>query len=196
MALQVGQELPFAGYDWRVLGVADDRVLLLSVHVLALRWYHDRFVDTTWADCSLRAYLNGPFFDALPPAEAARVVPVQNPNPGNPWFGTPGGPVTEDRVFLLSLEEACTCFGDSTAALRAKGSRTWRIDDAHNEARRARFEGAFHSWRLRSPGYYARTSASISQDGSVYLRGNGVFGRPRDGGGVRPALWWRGPHGL
>jgi hypothetical protein len=90
---------------------------------------------------------------------------------------------------LLSLEEVCTYFGDSRAPLHTKGSQTWQLDDGHNADRQATYQGQVHSWRLRSPGYYGRTAASVSATGAVYVRGNGVFGRPRDGGGLRPALW-------
>jgi hypothetical protein len=114
---------------------------------------------------------------------------VANPNPDNPWFGTPGGPATTDRVFLLSLDEVCAYFGDSRAHLQTKGRQTWCLDDAHNPARQATYGSQAHGWRLRSPGYYGRTAASVSAHGGVYVRGNGVHGRPRDGGGLRPALW-------
>jgi organic hydroperoxide reductase OsmC/OhrA len=81
------------------------------------------------------------------------------------------------------------CVTASTGNLLNKGDQRWLIDDCNNARRQAKFGNAYHWWRLRSPGYYGKTSASISSNGSLYLRGNGVFGRPRDSGGVRPALW-------
>jgi hypothetical protein len=183
--------IAFGGYTWRVLDVKDDKALILSEAILELRWYHNAFADITWADCALRAYLNDEFYGTFGESDKQQIVPVTNRNADNPWFKTKGGPDTVDNVFLLSLEEVCTCFGDSSAKLQYKGSQTWSIDDEHNAKRQAVYGNDPHWWRLRSPGYYGRTSASISSNGNVYVRGNGVYGRPRDGGGVRPALWLR-----
>ncbi|NEU69985.1 hypothetical protein GK091_24100 [Spirosoma agri] len=116
---------------------------------------------------------------------------VTNRNANNPWFNTAGGPDTADHLFLLSLQEVCQYFGDSQAKLSTKGGQTWLVDDQNNGNRQARYGTDFHGWRLCSPGYYGRTGASITKHGHVYVRGNGVFGQPRDGGGVRPALWLR-----
>lgn len=187
--MDIGETLAFGRIAWRVLQIAPERVLLLADEILELRWYHDDFVPVTWADCALRAYLNGDFYARFTPAEQSRILPVTLANPDNPWFRTPGGPDTVDRVFLLSLEDVCSGFGDSLAALRTKGRQIWRIDDQNNARRQACYRGEPHSWRLRSPGYYGRTSAGVTREGHVYLRGNGVYGRPRDGGGLRPALW-------
>ncbi len=185
----MGASIGFGNYRWRVLERRGDRALVITEEVIELRWYHDAFVPITWADCALRKYLNGELVARFTARERSRIVTVTNENRDNPWFGTDGGADTRDRIFLLSLDEVCKYFGDSTAKLENKGSQRWRIDDRNNQRRRARYGRDDHSWRLRSPGYYARTSASVTAEGHVYLRGNGVFGRPRDGGGIRPALW-------
>ncbi|RYF49635.1 MAG: hypothetical protein EOO39_45325 [Cytophagaceae bacterium] len=156
-----------------------------------MRWYHTKFVDITWAGCALRQYLNHDLYNTFSQDEKARIIEVTNHNVANPWFNTTGGPNTPERLFLLSLEEVCQYFGDSSAKLRNKGSQTWSIDDENNGKRQAKYGANFHGWRLRSPGYYGRTGASINKNGHVYVRGNGVFGRPKDGGGVRPVLWLR-----
>jgi hypothetical protein len=83
----------------------------------------------------------------------------------------------------------CRYFGDSTEKLHHKNGQKWSIDDQNNGKRQAKHDQDFHWWRLRSPGYYGRTSASVGKNGNVYIRGNGVHGSPKDGGGIRPALW-------
>ena len=184
--------IPFGQYSWQVLAIEDDRrALIITQDILELRWYHNKFVDITWADCALRQYLNHELYHTFSQDEQARIIGVTNPNVDNPWFNTKGGQDTTDRLFLLSLEEVCQYFGDSSAKLGNKGGQTWSIDDENNWKRQAKYGTDFHGWRLRSPGYYARTGASINKMGHVYVRGNGVFGRPRDGGGIRPALWLR-----
>jgi hypothetical protein len=184
-----GDVLSFGPYQWRVLDVVNDRALIITESIVELRWYHNAFVEITWADCALRNYLNGEFLDQFSSEEQSRIIPVIHSNPGNPWFRSAGGADSEDRIFLLSLEEVATYFGDSREKLKQKGKQKWLIDDEHNEKRLAKYNGDFHWWRLRSPGYYGRTSASVNAQGQIYVRGNGVYGRPKDGGGVRPALW-------
>jgi hypothetical protein len=181
--------ITFGNYNWRVLKIKDSRILIITEDVIELRWYHKAFVDITWADCELRGYLNNEFYNKFNHDEKERIIPVVNRNPGNQWFNTKGGINTTDRIFLLSLEEVCEYFGDSGENLINKGSQKWYIEDENNGKRQAKYGDAFHWWRLRSPGYYGRTTASVSSNGNVYVRGNGVYGRPKDGGGVRPALW-------
>ena len=181
--------IAFGNYDWRVLKTKDGRILIITENIIGLRWYNRKFVGVTWADCELRKYLNNEFYDTFSQDEKARVIPFVNTNPDNPWFRTKGGTDTNDSLFLLSLEEVCKYFGDSSKNLLIKGTQKWYIEDENNRKRQAKYGNGFHWWRLRSPGYYGRTSASVSANGNVYVRGNGVYGRPKDGGGVRPALW-------
>lgn len=184
-----GDVISFGEYDWQVLAVKDRRALLITEKIVELRWYHRKFEEITWADSELRKHLNNEFYNKISQDEKVKISIVTNQNSDNPWFKTKGGQETTDSVFLLSLEEVCTYFGDSKAKLRDKGNQTWYIDDENNGKRQAKYGDNFHWWRLRSPGYYARTAASVSTNGCVYVRGNGVYGTPRDSGGVRPALW-------
>ncbi|GAB4044337.1 DUF6273 domain-containing protein [Spirosoma jeollabukense] len=184
--------IPFGPYRWQVLAIEDDsRALIITQDIVELRWYHTKFVDITWAGCAVRQYLNQELYHTFSQDEQARIIEVTNPNVDNPWFNTTGGQDTTDRLFLLSLEEVCQYFGDSSAKLRNKGEQAWSIDDENNRKRQANYGTDYHGWRLRSPGYYGRTGASINKNGHVYVRGNGVFGSPKDGGGIRPALWLR-----
>lgn len=181
--------ITFGNYNWRVLDAKKDKVLIITEDIIELRWYHSEFTVITWADCALRKYLNNDIYKNFSKNEKENIITVTNRNPDNPWFKTKGGKDSTDSVFLLSLEEVCVYFGDSRSKLQNKGNQTWFIDDENNSKRKAKYHNDFHWWRLRSPGYYGRTSASVSEEGYVYVRGNGVYGRPRDSGGVRPALW-------
>lgn len=179
----------FGNYRWRVLNINEGRALVITEEIIELRWYNNDFVEITWAECELRNYLNSDFRDTFNHDEKAKIIAVTNSNLNNQWFKTEGGIDTLDSIFLLSLEEVCEYFGDSKEHLLNKGKQKWLIDDENNRKRQAKYGSEYHWWRLRSPGYYGRTSASINLKGNVYVRGNGVYGKPRDGGGVRPALW-------
>ena len=184
-----GEIISFGDYNWRVLEVETDRVFVIAEDISEQRWYHEKFEEVTWADCALREYLNSEFYDGFSRNEKEKIIEVTCKNLDNPWFRTKGGKATVDKIFLLSLEEVSKYFGDSKRKLHHKGKQTWLIDDKNNSKRQAKYEGEFHWWRLRSPGYYSRTAASVNSSGHIYVRGNGVHGSPKDSGGIRPALW-------
>lgn len=181
--------ITFGKYNWQLLDIKDDRALIITKDIIDLRWYHNDFVDITWADCELRTYLNTEFYNTFKKNEKVRIITIDNKNPDNAWFKTNGGKDTTDAIFLLNLEEVCEYFGDSKENLKFKGKQKWLISDENDQMRKAKYGDKNHWWRLRSPGYYGRTSASINSNGNVYVRGNGIYGRPKDGGGIRPALW-------
>lgn len=187
--MNIGDIISFGNLKWQVLDIKADKKLIITKDILELRWYHNEFVEITWADSELRRYLNVELYQTFSENEKAQIIPILNKNPDNPWFKTKGGLETTDKIFLLNLEEVSKYFGDSSENLKNKGKQKWAIDDENNSMRQSQFMDDFHWWRLRSPGYYGRTSASISSNGKIYVRGNGVYGRPKDGGGLRPALW-------
>ena len=185
----VGSIHKFAGIDWRVLAVENDNALLISEKILERRPYHESSGNITWENCTLRKYLNGEFLNNLGEKKSLISETRNNPNPNNHWYGTAGGSTTADKIFLLSLDEVCCYFGDSTAHLNKKGSTgsDFDINDKNNAARIANYgnEGASWWW-LRSPGYDSYIAARVTDDGYVHVRGNGVL---LGDGGVRPALW-------
>ena len=84
--------------------------------------------------------------------------------PDNRNFATPGGDAAEDRLFLLSTEEAAGLLPDD--ASRALGC--W--------------------WWLRTPGFDNSFAATVTPAGSVVRIGSFV---DADDYAVRPALWLR-----
>lgn len=197
--INIGRVISFGGYHWRVLDVKNNAALIITENIVEQRAYHNAYTDITWADCSLRAYLNNEFYHRFTAAEQSRIIPVLNQNPDNQWYGSKGGADTTDRIFLLSVEEAvCRYFGDSSSKLYhpGKNQRYWfqRKDD-NNSRRAARLEGRNGKawWWLRSPGRVSVKSVYIHGDGNIGIQGNNVLkGNVSDGeckGGVRPALW-------
>src|SRR5690606_11620802 len=136
--------ITFGDYEWRVLDSKDGKVLVIAEYIIELRWYNDNFVDTTWAECELRKYLNNEFYNTFNQDEKAKIVAVTNSNPNNPWFKTNGGTDTIDSIFLLSLEEVCKYFGDSIDNLLNKGNQRWLIDDENNQKRQAKYGSQYH----------------------------------------------------
>ncbi|MDR0221677.1 MAG: leucine-rich repeat domain-containing protein [Lachnospiraceae bacterium] len=173
---RTGDLIQLDGYSWLVLDVQDGKALVISEYVLEERAYHEDDGDITWAECDLRAYLNGEFYDSLGADIKARIVETQVVNDRNTKYGTPGGEDTTDKIFLLSIREAETYFSNDSA----------------RAAYDLNGEGAL--WWLRSPGGRSGSAAFVYGDGVLDVIGNGVYGYFVGGGvryygGVRPAFW-------
>jgi hypothetical protein len=203
----------FGGYDWRVLAVEDGKALLISEDIIDLRAYNqgsDVDTETSWADCTLRAWLNNDFFNgAFSAQEKALVVETTVVTPENSRHGTSGGPDTVDNVFLLSIQEAQSYFSSDADRVAVVGS----MSEAQKEdlARRLEAEGSYMSyeeilmfdvegnigkplgWWLRSPGVQLYGPAEVRAEGWIYFDGNFGYKIERmagiTGAGVRPALW-------
>ncbi len=198
-ALKIGTSLTFGGYDWRVIDIQNHAALVITEYIIEQRAYHDAYTDITWAESSLRAYLNGEFYDKFSAEDQLRILPVLNKNLDNHWYKSKGGVETKDHIFLLSLEEVCKYFGDSLSKLEnpKKNQRYWfERKDENNAKRIAKLlgkEGAWWWW-LRSPGRVNLKAVYIhGTDGNIGIQGNNVLkGNISDGrctGGIRPALW-------
>ncbi|AZS15090.1 DUF6273 domain-containing protein [Paenibacillus lutimineralis] len=195
--IKIDSSLSFGGYNWRVLDIQNNRALIITEDIIEQRAYHDAYKDITWADCALRKYLNGEFYDKFSATDKSRIIPVINRNPDNQWYGSKGGADTQDSVFLLSIEEVvCKYFGDSSSKLhnRGKNQRYWfERKDENNSKRKSKFEGYGWWWWLRSPGRVSVKAVYIHGDGNIGIQGNNILkGNISDGeckGGVRPSLW-------
>ncbi|MCL1941163.1 MAG: DUF6273 domain-containing protein [Synergistaceae bacterium] len=175
------------GYDWRVLGVQNDSALLLCVNIIENRPYNKEKKDVTWETCGLRGYLNGEFYDKFSEAEKAKIAETTIQNENNQWYGTSGGNPTNDKIFLLSIEEIVEYFGDSGQLKNRPNSNPPYIGDQYDSERIAKDKADKASgWWLRSPGSNSNGAACVFDKGGIYVGGPTV----NSGNcGVRPALW-------
>lgn len=197
--MQLGVKIRFGRYEWRVLDIQNEMALIITDEIIEQRAYHDAYKEITWADCALRKYLNGTFYETFDEVDQSKIVKVSNKNFDNQWYGSEGGADTLDQIFILSLEEVCKYFGDSSSLLQNRGinQRYWfQRKDENNNKRLAKLQGSEGCWWwwLRSPGRVNLKAAYIfGTDGNIGIQGNNVLkGNISDGkctGGVRPALW-------
>ena len=190
-ASEIQSIIKFGDMQWRVLDVTEDRMLLLSEFVLEPRAYHNEFVDITWANSDIRRWLNGEFYNSFTAEERRLIAETRVINNDNPWFGTPGGPDTRDKIFLLSLEELALYFCDS-GQLReqGRGPASWAINNQFGnrlEAVGLFGDGLTQSWWLRSPGSHAELAAHVSFFGVVYV--SGYLVDCYEFMSIRPAMW-------
>jgi len=211
-----GGKIRFGEYDWFVLDKQNDKMLIITEKVIGKRAYHSQECEITWETCDMRKYLNGEFYDSFSESDRERIIEVINENSDNPWYGTNGGNPTNDKIFLLSIDEVLKYFGDSGQIKTrymypncewCKDEFLPWLDDRYNINRRAVDDtGIVRHWELRSPGSNGRCVSSVSgfcgdgfDQGAIFISGNcelvdGHFMLDASGGltgtkGVRPALW-------
>lgn len=204
---KVGDTINFGGYQWRVLEVKTDKILVLSEYVLNVSsQYHSSLVQVTWEVSDTRKYLNGDFYNSFSSSDQLKIVESLISTPNDSWYGTPGGNDTTDKIFLLSREEVVKYFGDSGKFANPdkndgrypwldKGLPLWWMNDKFDSVRKAYdTNGNAVNWWLRSPGSFSVDDepiisvSSIGDDGTI-----GYFpvamSNPEYPIGIRPALW-------
>jgi len=181
--------------EWLVLTVDGDKALLISKYALDAKAYHESDVAITWKDCTLRTWLNNNFYKtAFTKEEKNAIQATTLKNKDNPKFGTEGGEDTEDKIFVLSLDEAYEYFGEDTYDQFYGGVNRMRVA-APTEYAKARgawvasygewYDGNCYYW-LRTPGEEGNRVADVYPFGFVYGLGGNVA-RARHA--VRPAIW-------
>lgn len=160
---------------WRVLDIRDGKALLITEEGIDAKPYHNSYTNITWADCTLRTWLNSDFYNsAFSEEEKSKIVRSTVWADKSPQYATDPGINTEDHIFLLSVTEAEKYFySDKDRACRLT------VYAKHDSSKNC-------WWWLRSPGYSQDTAACVDIDGSVIDGGDDV-----DDGDVcvRPALW-------
>ncbi len=172
--------------SWKVLDKENDKVLIISENSICERAYNDYYEAVTWEECSLRHWLNNDFYNtAFDENEKLSIKSTILSNDDNSHFSTEGGNDTEDKVFLLSIEEAEEYFADDIS----------RVANYNNEQ---------YWWWLRSPGCktdnifykykfdeYSGNAACVKPTGEIFYGGSNVNHDNYDlpYWGVRPAMW-------
>ena len=92
--------------EWEVIDENDGEMLLISRYILDSKPYNTEQIDVTWETCTLRSWLNNDFYNtAFSAGEQNMIITTTLSNNDNAYFGTAGGNDTEDKVFILSLDE-------------------------------------------------------------------------------------------
>lgn len=98
--------------EWVILSIDEEKALVVSKYALDCQPYNTEYVDVTWENCSLRAWLNNDFLNAAFSEEEQEHIPeVTLANEDNSYYGTEGGNETTDRVFCLSENEVKDLIG-------------------------------------------------------------------------------------
>ena len=171
---------------WQILSKDGDDLFLLADKALDCKRYNETNTGVTWETCTLRTWLNNEFLNtAFSKAEQNGITTTTVVNVDNPEYATNGGNNTQDKIFLLSLDEV---------ANTSYGFRSGR--EYYDQARiceataYATQQGAYIEysswWWLRSPGDSSDDAAYVSNaDGYASAYGSNV---DSSNNAVRPAL--------
>lgn len=169
--------------EWRVIDVSGGTALLISRYGLDQRVYHERYVETNWDQCSLRAWLNGTFYDEVFSAEEKKyILETEVVNEDNRSTGALGGPYTRDKIFLLSMDEAGRYFSGSSD--RIARPTHYALANGAWVSKESGYEGNAWWW-LRSPGQDSKQAARVFHGGAIDTIGP-VVNDPR--GTIRPVF--------
>src|SRR5574344_220182 len=158
--------------EWKVLAKENGKALLISKYALDCKPYNQNNCNITWEECTLRKWINSDFINNAFSEEEQQIIALTKND-------TNGSRTTEDKVFLLSIEEAQKYFKNAeerkcTPTPYAKQHNAWSSDDN------------FCYWWLRSPGCNQYFAARVNYDGGVSLYGYSVY---NVNDAVRVALW-------
>ena len=152
----------FARMDWRILEKEDDRLLLIKDNALGSTPFNETAGATTWADSSVRAWLNGSYLEEnFFPEEIDAIIDTEVVTEENPYFpGVDPGETTTDKLFLLSVQEEEQYF------------------DRLHETKTC--------WWLRTPGAHEGSAAFVYKDKQVMPYGYDVSTTELT---IKPAIW-------
>lgn len=171
----------YAPIKWRVLKITGSKALLLADRMPDTHPFHGQEMDIDWGRSDLRRWLNDAFLKrAFSRQESAALLENRIENAPNAYFGTPSGPETHDKVFILSGDEV---FNSPLAAdygfYPGNG-----LDDPARRFRStlyAKCRGAWWSpveayrgnsfWLMRTSGYTPGNITYICDFGYIYNQG-------------------------
>lgn len=162
--------------EWLVLEKSDNKILVISKYALDCQRYNTERTSVTWEICSLRQWLNKDFLNAAFSTEEQAMIPTVTVSADkNPSYNTDPGKETQDKVFLLSIEEV-----NEYDSARQCAPTDYAVANGAYVNR----DNGNCWWWLRSPGYYQHSAADVDSGGSIM---NG--GVDTSDGAIRPALW-------
>ena len=196
---------------WRVLSnnsndtqTQNKQLFLLSDQNLDVQPYNTSYTSITWEKSTIRSWLNGyaasentcrtdytsnNFINtAFSTDEQGAIAETYVYNRPNPDWSTDGGNNTNDKVFLLSIEEASKTDYGFNSSYYAEDDSSGRVST--NTAYVAAHEnmsgsGQADFWWLRSPGFPDSNAATVNNNGYLGRNGGKVGGNSI---AVRPAF--------
>jgi hypothetical protein len=161
--------------QWKVLAVENGSVLVIAMSDIEIRPYNVKAGATTWGDSDLHAWLNGDFYNGLSDDLRDHVVTAID---------------TEDKVFLLSSEEAAKYLASESerrAGLGISEETLAKINSKNNgDLLKSANEKGGYWWWLRTTGSKPELAVCVGSTGAINSAGEKV---ETDMVGIRPVMW-------
>lgn len=163
---------------WRILDIKNNKALLVSELLLDVQPYNKEYKNITWENSSIRRWLNNEFInEAFSKSEQNKINLTYLHNNDNKSYGTKGGNDTQDKIFLLSINEVERYLTNRNQRM-VKLTKYAKEHDASSDYVNG-------TWWLRSPGS-SQSYAAIINFSSVGIDGSGVAAKYNS---IRPALY-------
>ena len=178
---KVGDRVTYGTYgggevSWIVLDIKGDQVLVISEYVLDCVPYNEKKTNVTWETCTLRSWLNNDFLNTAFTEDEQSIIALSTVKAElNPEHDTHPGNNTQDRIFVLSVNEAESYFGSNLGKCPAT---IYAVENGADT-----FQGKSYWW-LRSPGSNHKNATLVMSGGNC-----ASFSVNKDDVGVRPAMW-------
>ena len=183
--------------EWIVLDKKDGKLLLLSKYALDSKSISDDwYAEVTWETSNVRTWLNASFYtSAFSTDEQSKIYTslIVN-NDGGPYYSdgteyyTDGGNDTEDKVFVLSVDEinAYVSVEDRIcyATDYAKATGAWTVMQNGIPELQAAFGKDSTMWWSRTVGESTNASCKVDYDGSFGYNMSNTSELS-----IRPAIW-------
>lgn len=201
--------------EWIVLKVEKDRIYVTSKYVLDFQPFDTVGGEVYWETSTLRKWLNNDFYNCAFSESEKQAIPlstVKNLNNPRSYFHTEPLNDTNDKVFLLSVEDAMTYFGECiyysdeydfyyykglfvapTEYVKMKGIPWWTLnDDDYDEYKNWNFARE-DIIGVQCTEWWLRTQPVSDDEGNeVWAGGRTGYGENADcfeEKGVRPAMY-------
>ena len=92
--------------EWLVLAKEGNKILATSKYGLDVQPYNTENIDVTWETCSLRTWLNGTFLNEAFNETEQKKIQTTSVTAGDNSDNTELGNDTNDKVFILDIDEA------------------------------------------------------------------------------------------
>lgn len=165
---------------WRILDIEGDNYFVVSEYAIDVVPYNVEREEVTWEECTMRTWLNEDFYNsAFSSEEQSRILTTTVTADTNPEHETEPGNDTEDRLFLLSVNEVNRYLSNEHdricyASEYLKTQDIWISDDSSCR------------WWLRTPGFAPGFIVTVNFTGDLVYDGsiedNEIYV-------ARPAMW-------
>lgn len=179
---------------WKVLQNDGNTLFVVADKALDNKHYDNKWGAITWKSCTIRNWLNESFYSAAFNSSEREAIAAQSiVDEGNPYWDISGGENTEDKVYLLSVDEVTNetygfCRESSVFSMSRKTNPSGYANARGLLKHKSDgFEGYYSRWWLRTPGYHSGAAATVLDTGLIDGTGLAVDGISI-GEGVCPAL--------